>query len=193
MRVFSTLLGLLLLVAPPALAQVDKEVSEVTGTVRLESAEMTTLYVEQYAGNYARSRAGYVKESDSDPVWSITFYGFASDTTEFSAATRVRLQADGQPLAPIRVESNTRPLNGSILEVKRTIIPRSTFEGLATADTARAQVGSARFRLTANLKKRHAVHPQAGRCRAGPLHGQQRGRRRAVETVGPLRAHMSPQ
>ena len=152
MRVFSTLLGLLLLAAPPSLAQVDKEVSEITGTVRLESAEMTTLYVEQYAGNYARSRAGYVKESDSDPVWSITFYGFASDTTEFSAATRVRLQADGQPLAPIRVESNTRPLNGSILEVKRTIIPRSTFEGLATADTARAQVGSARFRLTANLQ-----------------------------------------
>jgi hypothetical protein len=134
------------------LGQVEKEVSDVTGTVRLESAEMTTLYVEQYAGNYARSRAGYVKKSESDPVWSITFYGFASDTTEFSAATQVRLQADGQPLAPIRVESSTRPLNGSILEVKRTIIPRSTFEGLATADTARVQVGATRFRLTANLQ-----------------------------------------
>jgi hypothetical protein len=150
--VLSLILSLALLGAGPALAQIKEEVSDVTGAKRLVSKEMRSLVSASYPG-HGSFRAEYENPPEKDAVWRLSFYGFAQDTTAMTAATEVRLTADGQTITPTRVVSQTRNMGSSILEIKHTTLPRSAFERIATAAEVTASVGAIQFEFTRPLRK----------------------------------------
>ena len=132
-------------------AQVKKSVSDVTGIERLESKEMRSLYDKTYAGSHASFRAEYVKDPDKGSSWALSFYGFSDDTTAVSRTNTFLVQADGQQLKPIRLESKTRQVGSSLLEIKRAVFARPSFEKIATAQKVTFSIGPAQF---------VAVHPR---------------------------------
>ena len=150
--VVSLLLGLsLLFVSGFSHAQVTKDVSEVTGVTRIESESMRSLYDKTYAGSHASFRAEYVNDPDDGPSWALSFYGFTDDTTQVSRTNQFLVQADGAQLQPVRLESKTRTVSGSLLEIKRAVFSRSGFKQIATAQDVTISIGSAQFM---------AVHPR---------------------------------
>jgi hypothetical protein len=147
MRVFfSILLMGALLGTGSAHAQIEKDVSEVTGVKRLESESMRSLYDKTYAGSHASFRVEYAEDpDDEETTWSVRFYGFTKDTTQVSRTNQFLVKADGKQLTPIRIESKTRSVNNSLLEIKRAVFTRSGFEDIATAQNVEITIGSAQF------------------------------------------------
>lgn len=148
---FALALASVLLLPSSGWAQIKKESSEVTGTTRLVSTDMRPLITESYPG-HASFRARY-KQTAADSTWQLSFYGFAKQSTDMSAATQVRVQADGQPVSTEEVHSNTRSMDGSILEIKHVTFSRSAYERIATADRVVASIGSDQFELTKPPRK----------------------------------------
>lgn len=126
-------------------AQIKKEVSEITSVERLESKSMRSLYDEAYAGTHASFRAEYAKDPEEGATWALTFYGFTKDTTQVSRTNQFLVKADGKQLQPIRLESKTRKISNSLMEIKRAVFTRSGFEQIATAQNVRISIGSAQF------------------------------------------------
>jgi len=127
-------------------AQVERDVSDITGVERIESESMRSLYDETYAGDHASFRAAYVHDPDEGASWILTVYGFTDDTTQVSRTTQFFVQADGRQISPIQLESKTRPLDGTLMEIKRAVFTRSDFEAIATAqDDVTISIGSAEF------------------------------------------------
>ena len=135
----------LLLGAAPALAQVETEVSDVTGVKRIESSGMRSLHVEQYDGAHASFRAAHVDDPDDGTAWTLTVYGFTETETSVSRANQFLVEADGQLFEPTRLTSKTRRVDGTLLEIKRATFSRSAFETIATAQTVTLSIGSAQF------------------------------------------------
>lgn len=163
MRYFLPLiLSLSLLGTGPVLAQVKTEVSEITGAERLVSKSMQNLVSESYPG-HGSFRAEYEKPPENDPIWRLTLFGFAKAETPMTTASDVRIQVDGpkirrmhgesKTISPRRIESRTRQLEDSILEIKEAIFTRDDFETIATAENVSAVVGSFSFELTYPLRK----------------------------------------
>ena len=148
----SLLLSVLLLSSAPALAQIEEKVSDVTGGERLVSQGMRKLVSSSYPG-HASFQAEYEKPPEEPPIWRLSVYGFAQDTTRMTATTGVQLVADGQPITPERVVSKTRNLDSSILEIKELILTRSMFRNVATAQEVTATIGSYQFGFTRPLRK----------------------------------------
>lgn len=140
-------LSIALLATGPAQAQIKQEVSDATGTERLVSEEMQNLVTRTYPG-HASFRAEYEHRPEDDPIWRLSFYGFTNVETDMSAAETVQMQVDGQTITPLRVESNTRELDGSLLEIKHADFTRADFEQIATAERVAASIGPAQFELT---------------------------------------------
>jgi hypothetical protein len=149
--ILSTTLALILLLPCVAEAQIKEETSAVTNTTRLVSTDMRSLVTESYPG-HASFRAEY-EATDTDTTWGLSFYGFADQTTEMSAASRVQLQADGQPISTQQVQSNQRTLDDKVLEIKHVTFRRAAYERIATAKQVTATIGPARFELTRPLRK----------------------------------------
>jgi len=142
---FSLLLAGALLGTGFSHAQIKKEVSDITDVKRLESKSMRSLHDETYAGSHASFRAEYKNTPGEGQSWALMFYGFTDDTTQVSRTNQFRVTADGKQLTPVRIESKTRNVNNSLLEVKRAVFPRSGFEQIATARTVELSIGSAQF------------------------------------------------
>lgn len=152
--VFLTALLLPLLgTGPAATAQIKTEVSDVTEMKRLVSEEMRTLVNETYGGSYATFRAEYKRTPDGEVSWTVSLYGFAEDRTALSTATTVRVQADGQSIEPINVESSTRRVDNSLLEIKRAAFTRPAFEQIATASSVTFSAGPTSFEATRPSRK----------------------------------------
>ena len=149
--VLSTTLALVLLLPFAAEAQIKKETSEVTNTTRLVSTDMRSLITESYPG-HASFRAEY-EVSETDTTWQLSFYGFAERSTDMGAATQVRVHVDGQPLEAYKVQSKTRSLDNSVLEIKNASFRRSAYERIARGEEVAALIGSFRFELTGPLRK----------------------------------------
>ncbi|PQJ35084.1 hypothetical protein BSZ35_11180 [Salinibacter sp. 10B] len=143
--VFSLLLLGALFGTGSSVAQVKSEVSEVTGVKRIESKSMRSLHSETYAGTHASFRAEYMNDPDEGPAWILSFYGFAKEKTQVSQTNQFRVTADGQQFEPRRLESKTRTVNNSLLEVKRAFFSRSAFQMIAEAQKVTISVGSAQF------------------------------------------------
>lgn len=150
--VLSLLLSLALLAGGPVLAQIEREVSDITGAERLVSQEMRSLVSSSYPG-HASFQAEYENPPEKDAIWQLSLYGFAQDTTAMTAATEIRLTADGQTLSPTRVVSKTRNLENTILEIKEVILTRSAFDQIATAGEVTATISSFQFEFTRPLRK----------------------------------------
>jgi len=151
--VLSLLLSLALLAASgPALAQIKKEVSDVTGAERLVSKSMRNLITSSYPG-HASFRAEYENPPDGNLLWMLSIFGFAEEPTEMTAVDDVTLTADGQTITPTQVSSRKRKLDDSIVEIKKVVFTRSAFEQIATAKTVMATVGSIRFEFTRPVRK----------------------------------------
>jgi hypothetical protein len=148
----SLALSLLLLGTGPALAQIKKEVSEITGATRLVSKSMRTLVSQSYPG-HGSFRAEYENPPNKAPIWTLSFFGFAKARTAMTAASTVQLQVDGQTITPLSVESRTREMEDSILEIKEATFTRASFEQIATAQNVTATVGSLSFEMTRPLRK----------------------------------------
>jgi hypothetical protein len=148
----SLVLSLALLGTGPALAQIKQEVSDITGAKRLVSKSMRDLVTTSYPG-HASFRAEYENPPEDAAVWRLSFFGFAKDTTAMTAATRVRMQVDGRTITPIRVQSRTRNLENSILEIKEAAFTRSDFRRIATAENVTATIGPATFEFTRPLRE----------------------------------------
>jgi hypothetical protein len=144
--------SLLLLGTGPALAQIKKEVSDITGSTRLASESMRSLVSSSYPG-HASFRAEYENPPDKAPVWRLSFFGFAKQKTGMTAASTVRLQADGQTFSPLRVTSRTRNLEDSILEIKEAVFTRADFQTIATAESVTATIGPLSFGMTRPLRR----------------------------------------
>lgn len=142
---FSVLLAGALLGTGFTHAQIKKDVSEVTGIKRLESKSMRSLYDKQYAGSHASFRAEYAQDPDEGASWALMFYGFTKDTTQVSRTNQFLVKADGKQLEPIRLESKTRSVSNSLLEVKRAVFTRSGFEQIATAQNVEISIGKSQF------------------------------------------------
>lgn len=149
---FSFALTLALLGTGPALAQVKKEVSDVTETTRLVSKSMRNLVGSSYVG-HGSFRAEYENPPQKAPIWRLSFFGFAKEETAMTAASTVRLNADGQTITPLQVESRTRTLDDSILEIKETTFTRADFQTLASAQSVTATIGPFSFEMTRPLRK----------------------------------------
>lgn len=141
----SFLLAGILLGTSAAFAQITTETSEVTGIERIESEGMRSLTVNNYEGSHASFRAAYVNDPNEGISWVLSFYGFTEEKTQVSSTNKLYVQADGQRLEPVRLESKTRNLDGSLIEIKRATLPRSAFELIATASDVTISVGSAQF------------------------------------------------
>lgn len=151
--VLTLVLSLALLGSGPVLAQIEREVSNVTGAERLVSKDMRSLVSSSYPG-HASFRAEYENPPEKDAIWRLSFYGFAEDTTAMTAATEVRLTVDGQTITPTRIVSKTRNLEGSTLEIKEATLTRSAFEQIATArGEVTAAISSFQFEFTRPLRK----------------------------------------
>jgi hypothetical protein len=150
---FSLFLSLALLgTSGPVLAQIEQEVSEVTGAKRLVSNNMRNLVTQSYPG-HGSFRAEYENPTEKDPIWRLSLFGFAKDTTEMSAASTLRMTVDGETITPTTVESRTRKLKESILEIKDATFTRSAFQKIATGKTVKASIGPFQFGLTRPLRK----------------------------------------
>ncbi len=141
----SLLLAGALLGTSAAFAQITIEKSEVTGVKRIESDGMRSLNVKDYEGNHASFRAAHVDDPDEGISWVLSFYGFTDEKTQVSRTNKFFVQADGQRLEPIRLESKTRKIDGSLIEIKRATMPRSAFELIAAAQNVTISVGGAQF------------------------------------------------
>lgn len=142
---FSLLLAGALLGTSAAFAQITTETSDVTGVKRIESDGMRSLSVENYDGSHASFRAAYVNSPNEGISWVLSFYGFTDEKTQVSRTNKFRIQADGRQLEPVRLESKTRNIDGSLIEIKRATLPRSAFELIANAQNVEISVGSAQF------------------------------------------------
>lgn len=140
----------LLLIAGPAHAQVEKEVSDVTGVTRISSQELNDITIQTYAGNDAAIGAEYESDPETgETTWSIKIYGFADEATSLSTATQVFFQIGGQQVQPLQVETKTRSMgDDTVLEVKTTTFSRTIFERIATAPEVSLAIGAARFDLS---------------------------------------------
>jgi len=136
----SLILSLALLGTGPVLGQIKKEVSQITESTRLVSKSMRDLVGASYPG-HGSFRAAYENPPEKAPIWTLTFFGFAKEKTAMTAASSVRLQADGQTISPLDVESRTRTLDNSILEIKETTFTRADFATIATAKSVSATIG----------------------------------------------------
>jgi hypothetical protein len=152
MRASSLLRGLasLLLVgglvgAGPARAQIETEVSDVTGTKRIESRGMRSLHAPQYDGSHASFRAAYVNDPGEGTRWTLTVYGFTETTTPVGRANQFLVEADGQLFEPARLTSKTREVDGTLLEIKRAAFSRSAFAAIAGAQTVTISIGPTQF------------------------------------------------
>lgn len=143
--VFSLLLVGALFGSGYSFAQVKSEVSEVTGVKRIESESMRSLHSENYTGSHASFRAEYVNDPDQGTAWVLSVYGFAKEETQMSQTNQFRVTADGRQFEPNRLESKTRSVNGSLLEVKRAFFTRSDFQMIAEAQKVSISIGAAQF------------------------------------------------
>jgi len=148
----SLVLSLALLGTGPVLGQIKKEVSQITESTRLVSKSMRDLVGASYPG-HGSFRAAYENPPKKAPIWKLTFFGFAEEKTAMTAASSVRLQADGQTIRPLDVESRTRNLDNSILEIKETTFTRADFTTIATAKSVSATIGPMTFEMTRPLRK----------------------------------------
>jgi hypothetical protein len=137
----------------PTRAQIEKKTSPVTETVRLVSTDMRSLAAPSSYPGHARFRAECELAADGAPAWWLSFYGFVDQTTALNAATTLRLSADGESITPRRIESQTRRLDDSVIEIKRAAFARSSYETLATAEVVTATIGGFKFTLARPLRK----------------------------------------
>jgi hypothetical protein len=135
-----------------ARAQIQKNVSKISGAERWVSKSMHPLVTRNYPG-HGSFRAEYVDHPENGSVWRLSFFGFAKDTTKMATTTDVRMQVDGETIAPLRVTSKVRPLDDSILEVKEATFSRADFRKIATAADVTGFIGKARFEFTRPLRK----------------------------------------
>lgn len=141
------------LLSAPALGQITEKTNTVTGSERLVSDDMRPLISETYPG-HATFRAEYQRSVEERPGWRLSFFGIADEQTELSAATQVQVQADGQPIPPVHVESKTRQMGEeSIMEMKHVTFSRSDYEQIATAESVMASIGPYQFEFTYPLRE----------------------------------------
>jgi hypothetical protein len=141
----SFLLVFALLAGSASMAQIKTETSDLTGVKRIESKSMRSLDVKKYAGSSASYRAAYVNDPDEGISWVISFYGFTQKKTAVSSSNQFQIIADGKPYEPVRLESKSRSIDNSLLEIKRATFPRAAFEKIAHAGTVTFSIGGAQF------------------------------------------------
>lgn len=132
--------------------QVETSVSDVTGVRQVASADLRPLPVPSYPGSHTAFRAVYETAPDRAATWQLVLFGYTADTTALSRTPRVRLRTDGTQLKPNRIVSDTRTLDGTLLEVKRLFFTRSQFAQVARADSVILTVGSLPIRMNRVLR-----------------------------------------
>jgi len=139
--------------APPVAAQVTDEVSDITGVRRVASDEIQDIQINTYKGNDAGVRASCELDSEAgEEQWTVALYAFADATTSVSAAQQMQFEVDGALVQPLRVESRTRQMSGTTLEVKTAYFSRSIFAQIANAEMVTMQAGAASFELSPNAQ-----------------------------------------
>lgn len=156
MRLFFSLpLALLLLLPPLATGQtfqVATSIDSLTGVRRIASTDLRPLPTRSYAGSHAAFRAVYENDPDEGDRWELVLFGYASDTTDVSQATQVRLRTDSTQLAPNRIVSRSRAMQETLLEVNRLVLTRDQFEQVARTDSLTIAIGTARFDVSHVLR-----------------------------------------
>lgn len=132
--------------------EVTDRVSDATGVRRIASADLRPLPSSSYPGEHATFRAVYEKDPNDGETWSLTIFGYASDTTGLGRASTAQLQVDGTAVEPLRVESKTRRLDASLIEIKQIVLRKSAFAQIAEADSATVSIGPARFPMSRVLR-----------------------------------------
>lgn len=153
----SVLLTLALHLLFPGLAsaqtfQVKTSVSDVTGVRQIASANLRPLSAPSYPGSHTAFRAVYENAPDRAATWQLVLFGYTADTTALSQTPRVRLRTDGTQLEPSRIVSDTRSLDGTLLEVKRLFFTRQQFAQVARADSVTLNVGTLPFPMDRVLR-----------------------------------------
>ena len=149
--ILAAVLAFVLLFPLSAEGQIETKSSEITGSTRLASTDMRVLYSETYPGR-ARFRAA-CEMTETDTTWQVSIYGFVGETSDLSATSDVRVQADGRSVPVQSVRSSRRTINDKILEIKHVVFRRSDFERVATAEKVFATVGPYRFEFSRVLRK----------------------------------------
>jgi hypothetical protein len=153
----SFLLGLLVLLFLPSTTtaqsfEVSERVSDVTGVRQITSADLRPLPGGSYSGSHAAFRAVYEKPPDEDASWTLTVFGYASDTTALSRTRTVRLRADASSIEPRRIETKVRPLDASRVEIVQIGLSRSAFASVAHAKRVVLSIGPAQFSMSHVLR-----------------------------------------
>jgi len=139
----------------PASGQIKDEVSDITGDRRVMSKNLRDITIQQYPGNDAGMLAKYEQDSDSDETtWSIVFYGFADSTTTVTAVDQITVEADGQQVQPLNVESKLRRMDdGTVVEIKTAFFSRSIFDRIARANSMTISIGAATFTASKRARR----------------------------------------
>lgn len=132
--------------------QIATTVDSVTGVRRIASDDLRPLPTRSYAGSHAAFRAVYEFTSNAEPRWELVLFGYASDTTDVSRATKVHLRTDSAQLVPNRIVSRSRAMQETLLEVKRLFLTREQFEQVAQTDSLTITIGAARFDVSHVLR-----------------------------------------
>ncbi|PSQ96720.1 MAG: hypothetical protein BRD55_05445 [Bacteroidetes bacterium SW_9_63_38] len=141
----SLVLAFALLAGSASVAQITTETSGLTDVKRIESESMRSLNVKSYSGSSASYRAAYINDPNDGISWVISFYGYTKEKTQVSSSNQFRVVADGEPYEPVRLESKSRSIDGTLLEIKRATFPRAAFEKIAHAGTVTFSIGGAQF------------------------------------------------
>lgn len=169
--------GLIFLLFAPLVAsaqtfEVTDRVSDATGVRRIASADLRPLPGSSYPGRHATFRAVYEKDPADGETWSVTIFGYASDTTGLGRADTAQLQVDGTAVDPLRVESKIRRMDVSLIEIKQIVLRQSAFTQFAEADSATVSIGPARFPMSRVLRtdlrliQDHAAAPSSAPMQA---------------------------
>ena len=147
------LLAISLLLPSTSHAQLKEDVSSITGTHRIASEALRDVLIESYEGNDIGLRAAYESNDEEGTSWILSLYGFADASTNFATAPNVQLIVDGSSVQPLEITGKTRPLDGSVLEIRNLIFSRPIFEQIANAQSVEAVIGSAKVTLSSYSRR----------------------------------------
>lgn len=144
-------------------AQVQQETSVITGAERVSSTGMRDTEVLSYPGTDIAYKAEYTYQPETGAErWMLSFYGFASQSTDFTRAERLLVWIDGQRRRIEELEARTQRMNGEVMEIQTAVLPPTVFQRMAEAEAVQLTVGPAEFDLTyPNRADMRAVVEQA--------------------------------
>jgi hypothetical protein len=145
---------LAVLMPGPAAAQIQSEVSDITGVRTVKSQSLRDITIRQYEGDDAGIRARYRAGDGRAPVWSLAFYCFTSARTTVSEAQQIFFTVDGESLLPDSVSTEvTQMPEGDLLELKRAYLPLTDFQRVAQGDSVSVTIGTAEFFLAPETRQ----------------------------------------